>query len=449
MARALATKRLFSFLGLDHVLLLTVLSHVISIIVGPISLFVVGTFMSQVEQGYYYTFSSLITLQSFLELGFSQAIVHIASHEFGSLQFGSKGNLEGDMDSKSRLLSLLKLAVKWYAVIAVLIVTVVGAVGYYFFNLKDGNGVHWVAPWWGLCVATAINVILLPVYSFLEGCNQYLWVAVARIVTRLLASLVFCTSIIGGFGLIAGCYSVLIGTIAFVIMFCVRWKNLLKDLIGFDIVKKISWKEEIMPFQWRIALGWICGYFIFNFFAPVLFQYQGPIIAGQMGMTLIIMNSIGNVSSSWINIKTSVLGGMVSKRNWKSLDSIWLKSTIQSLLLVVLASVFFVLCFLLFEKEYKIFQRFLDIKCIIVLCVAFCLNQLIYCQNLYMRSFKKEPFLLVFIANAILTGSSIFLSAKYYTVLEVCCSFAVFICLSLICTSIIFSRKRKAWTSVA
>lgn len=34
---------------------------------------------------------------------------------------------------------------------------------------------------------------------------------------------------------------------------------------------RVSWKTEIWPLQWRIALSWLSGYFIFQLFTPILF----------------------------------------------------------------------------------------------------------------------------------------------------------------------------------
>ncbi len=45
----------------------------------------------------------------------------------------------------------------------------------------------------------------------------------------------------------------------------------------------ISWRREVWPFQWKIAVSWLCDYFIFQLFTPVLFAFRGPVEAGQDG----------------------------------------------------------------------------------------------------------------------------------------------------------------------
>ena len=53
-------------------------------------------FLSPVEQGYYYTLLSLVSLQVVFELGFSFVIQQLAAHECVHLEFGPDGSVSGD-----------------------------------------------------------------------------------------------------------------------------------------------------------------------------------------------------------------------------------------------------------------------------------------------------------------------------------------------------------------
>ena len=46
--------------------------------------------------------------------------------------------------------------------------------------------------------------------------------------------------------------------------------------------QSVSWRNEIWPFQWKIAVSWICSYFSIQIFTPVLFAYRGPAEAGRL-----------------------------------------------------------------------------------------------------------------------------------------------------------------------
>jgi len=48
---------------------------------------VIARFLTPSEQGYYYTFNSLVALQIVFELGFSFVILQLAAHERAQLSF--------------------------------------------------------------------------------------------------------------------------------------------------------------------------------------------------------------------------------------------------------------------------------------------------------------------------------------------------------------------------
>ena len=431
-------------LGLDRVVFATVSAQLLALVTGPITLYLIATFFSKTEQGYYYTFASVLALQSFLELGLGQCITNVASHEFGKLQIDKNGRIYGDLNSQHRLISLIRLSIKWYSVISILFFVLVGTGGYLFFSFQADYGIQWAIPWWSLCFVSGINIMTLPIMSLLEGCNQYLWIAYTRIIIKIGGIAFVWLSITNGAGLYTASLSTLITLLLFVILFYWKWKGFLQQAFTDSITSSISWKKEILPFQWRIALGWVCGYFTFGLFNPVLFAFQGPVVAGQMGMTMVITSSLANVASTWGYVKVSTFGMLVSKKKWLDLDELWIKSTIQSLIIAIIGSVFFLIT-MVYIKQYTFGERFLGFKEIAVLCLATIVNQIIFSQNLYMRAHRKEPFLKLFILNAILTGSAVYLAGRYFNVFVVCVVFCFFITLAMILATGIFIRRKKEW----
>lgn len=438
--------RIGRLLGLDKTVATTVLVQVISSLIGPITLYYVASFLSQEEQGFYYTFASILALQIFLELGFSQCIVNYSSHEYAKLIIHSDGTISGDPTAKSRLISLIRLSVKWYAILSLIFVLVVGVCGHLFFSFNNDYGVKWSIPWWSICLLSAFSIITLPIWAFLEGCNQYLWIARVRIMIRLAGAVTLWFCFANGAGLYAASFSLGSTTLLFFLLFHLKWKRLLRQIANENITAAVSWKKEILPLQWRIALGWISGYFIFSLFSPVLFAFQGPIVAGRMGMTWALVWSIGAVASCWINTKVSLFGILVSNKNWQDLDKLWFKSTLHT---VIIAAIGFVFAFIVIVwlKHYysSIGQRLLGYEEIIVLSLAMIVNQIIYCQNLYMRAHKKEPFLPIFVLNAVFTGIAIYVAGRYFSVLMVCVGYGFFLSLSMIFTTMFFVSLRKSW----
>src|SRR5947207_15746766 len=68
-------------LGLDRAVGFTVLARGWSSLAGLMTVALIARFLSPHEQGYFYTFGSLIALQIVFELGFAFVILQMASHE--------------------------------------------------------------------------------------------------------------------------------------------------------------------------------------------------------------------------------------------------------------------------------------------------------------------------------------------------------------------------------
>jgi hypothetical protein len=171
---------------------------------APVTLALIARNFRPDVQGYYYTFASLIALQSFFELGFQVVIVNVASHEWSRLGLGSRGEVEGDPEALSRLVSLGRLVFGWYAAAALLFVVVVTAAGFAFFSRSGHDGVAWQGPWVTQVALTGLLLWMLPFNALLEGCNQVAVVSQFRLRQAVLGNLAVWASIALGFGLWAG-----------------------------------------------------------------------------------------------------------------------------------------------------------------------------------------------------------------------------------------------------
>ncbi len=80
-------------LGLDRAVVFTVLARAWTSGSGLITVVLIARFLSPAEQGYYYTYASLIALQMVFELGFSQVVMQLASHERAHLSIGPDGSV--------------------------------------------------------------------------------------------------------------------------------------------------------------------------------------------------------------------------------------------------------------------------------------------------------------------------------------------------------------------
>ncbi len=103
-------------LGVSRAVVFSVLLKLWQGCAGLLGLFLISTYFAPEVQGFYYTFASLVALQSFVELGLYLVISNVASHEWSQLSLSKDGGIEGNPQALARLVSLGRFVFNWYAV---------------------------------------------------------------------------------------------------------------------------------------------------------------------------------------------------------------------------------------------------------------------------------------------------------------------------------------------
>jgi hypothetical protein len=433
--------------GVDRPVFYVAVGRAWSLFSGPITILLLAHFFTPKEQGYFYTFASVMALQVFLELGFGQCIVQFASHEFAHLKFLPGGALEGDPRARSRLISLGRLSLKWYGVMSLLVVLGIGMGGHCFFSIKNDPSVAWSLPWWSLSLVTGLTLAILPVGALLEGCNQLSFIYGLRTLAAMLGSLTIWTALWSGAGLFSGAIVGLAGTLMTAIVYVWRWRGLLEEFRHTPNPKgeTISWRHEIWPFQWRIAVSWLSGYFIFNFFTPVLFYFHGPVVAGQMGMTMQLVNSLGALASSWTNPKGPRYGMLISQRRFEELDRLFFKTTAQVVGVCVAGGVVLLLALVFVREHFAFGSRFLGLGPASLLVLANVVNQIISSQAIYLRAHKKEPLMWLSVWTAVTTAGFVIVLGRPYGAWGVCLAYSLVQVTVLVGAGFVWKHCRRVW----
>lgn len=446
--------KLFLSWGIDKAIAFTVIARGWSVLAGPVTLLFLAAFLSPEEQGFYYTFASILALQVFFELGLSFVILQFASHERAGLEWAEDGTLTGDQIAKSRLSSLLKVSLTWYSVVAVLVVLVVLPAGFVFFGSQHvtGTAINWQLPWVLIVLVTAGTLCITPFYAVLQGLGQVEQVAFIQVCQNVAGSLLLWFSLSQGWGLFATPLFLSIGLVWGVCWLYFKKRRLLLDLLHKRSIVAgpeghIGWWGEVWPFQWKIAVSWVSGYFIFQLFNPVLFAFYGPIAAGQMGMSISIMNSISTVAIAWVDTKAAPFGSLIAKGDFKMLDRLFFPCLRQSLAVLILGGAAFWLGSLgLHLAHLSLAQRILDPLPMGLLLAAAIVNHIVFAQAVYLRAHKQEPFLWLSITIAVLVGlSTYFLGQSLGATGMMAGYFVVNLILGLGAGTAIFIRKRHLW----
>jgi len=144
--------------GLDFHVLVTLLFRGWGIVAGGATVFLLPLWLSPTEQGYYFTFASVLALQIFFELGLNQIVMQLVSHEVAHLTETTDGRLTGNESHLGRLSSLARLIRRWYGVSAMLFALIGGVAGAVFFSQKGAEPMSvWLGIWVVLICATAAN----------------------------------------------------------------------------------------------------------------------------------------------------------------------------------------------------------------------------------------------------------------------------------------------------
>jgi hypothetical protein len=441
--------RVAHLLGIDRAVAFTVLARSWTIVSGGLTILLIARFLNPSQQGYYYTFASLVSLQTVFELGFSFVILQLAAHERAALTFQPGGLIEGDEEAHSRLASILQKAVLWYTVAALLMTFALIFLGYRFFSVhtQAGPKIDWGRPWISVVLASLFTFQFDPVFSFMEGCGFVARVAQMRLTQAILGSFLGWTALVIGHGLYSPAAIISGQAIAGGVFLFSQRKILLPLLRRNCENDRVSWSSEIWPFQWRMAVSFLCSYLIIPLFNPVLFAYRGASEAGRMGMSLTIATSLGTVAYAWVNTKAAPFGTLIARKDFSSLDRIFFRALFQSLFLLFFAEFLFIFIVEVSKQFYPQFSaRLLPIPLLIALLLATLLNQVLNSEALYLRSHKREPLLRLSILVAAITCISTLTSARIWGATGVTVGYLLFGgILYLLGGTYLFLKYRAQW----
>jgi hypothetical protein len=437
--------RLKHALGLDRAIAYTVLARVVQILGSTGTVLLILRFLTPIEQGYYYTLLGLASLQMVFELGFSFVILQMAAHECARLSFRVDGGMEGDANALARLSSILQKTLRWYSLASVILCVSLLPAGAYFFSrhARVEPAVAWKGPWGVLAFATVVFFLLNPFVSFLEGCGQVWQVGRMRFGQAVLGAGMSWGMLLSHHGLYSpgtaiAAYAVV--SAAFVWLWRRPLLRLLRDRINGGAV---SWQAEVWPFQWRIAVSWICSYLSVQIFTPMLFANRGPTEAGQFGMSLSITVYLSTLVLAWMSTKATPFGKMIARGEFQELSRLFFRTLRQSLMVLVGMSA---LCELgVIGLPYVlpgVAVRMVS-PGIFVLMLLTCISGfVVQSMAIYLRSFKREPFLAQSTIVAVLTLTFVALAAKTWGVAGGAASYFLSTgVIGLVYGTVVFRRK--------
>ena len=124
-------KRIALIVGIDKAIIYTSSAKIIQALGGIVSVLMIAKFLTGAEQGFYYTFASILAIQVFFELGLNGIITQYVAHEAVYLKLHNECYI-GSEKHLSRMASLLHFCIKWYVFFGWIFF---GSVNYYWIYL--------------------------------------------------------------------------------------------------------------------------------------------------------------------------------------------------------------------------------------------------------------------------------------------------------------------------
>lgn len=378
---------------------------------GPITLlFIAGTFTPEL-QGWFYTLSSLLALQTLCDLGLSNTLLHAASHAWARLERRPDGTLAGDDEALAELAAIRRGGRTWFAKISLLFLVVAGAGGIAFLG-GAATTIAWQLPWLVAVGCAAGSLLLTGDQAILEGCGQVAAVHRQRLWQAMAGNVVVWIGLLTGVQLWIVALSVGVRLASEVWFVRVAYRPFWGGLLQAAKTSGAHWQTVVWPLQWRAAIHSLMVFLAYQLFVPILFRTHGPEAAGQFGMTWSILVTLQSAASVWVQTRTSAFGVLVRQRQFAQLDTTYRRVVLASsigLAAGVLATVSVVagldLAAHLWPESpdgvrgpvwliQRLHQRLLPPWPTLLLGLGVLAIHLPQCQTIYLRSFLRDPLLL-------------------------------------------------------
>lgn len=353
-------------------------------------------------QGFYFTFIGFGILLQLCDFGLSYASLQAATRLKAT-------------DREAAIVPLARRALAINAGVTFVAWLVVAALGWIVFDRAEGHDdIAWRTPWACFVALVAINQLSGPYLFLVEGGVSVRRAWRFRLIQEcgsgavLLAVLVLHGELWGLVGYYAA-RSALAGW--WVVRAPLRLER--ARAVVADVAR---WRDDLWPFQWRVGIGAISGYLVFQAFGPMLFTLQGAEGAGRFSMSLSIMNAIVMVTTAWPVSQAAHFGALVSRGERDELMRRWSRVLVRSTALAALIGIALAGGLALLDGQAPaIAARFAAWPATVALIATAVLHHAIACLSVVLRAQGRDPLLLFNVGGGVLVLVAMTVAAAHGT----------------------------------
>lgn len=398
--RAVA-QRLAGSLGLTRGVSWTLAGRVWSLIAGVVTIVLIARALTPAGQGTYYVISSLLAAQVFAELGLNFVLVQRTARAAAPLTVGPDLTFSGPAEAIGAVGALLRFGTRWFLVGGALFGVVGGLVGAALL-MQGAQGDPPLLPWLVAAAGATVLLASLGPLAVFEGSGFVAEVAAIRFAAGASGAVATWGALNSG----AGIWAVAVAPwVSGVVTWGVSWHRLgapWRDLLARAGGHSVAWREEILPFQLRIAASWLAGYFVSQAPTALLFAAHRSEDAGRYGMSMSIASAVGTVASSWLYPAQPQLVRLTALRDVRSLDDLFARTVRRTLLIGGVCAVTLVaaVALLPISPAAAYVGRVLPVGGFAALMTGLLGSVLAACFAAYARAGGGEPFLVISLASA-------------------------------------------------
>ena len=398
---------------MNNDLISSFINSVWKIIAGPILLIAIPLFMTSIEQGYWYTFTSIAALAIFADLGFTTIILQFVAHEFAHLRFSENNVIYGDDYHLWRLSSFFRFVLSWLCKVEMIIFPIILVVGYFFLSTK-GDNVDWQLPWIIYALSSAAVFFNSALLSFFEGCNSVGLLQKIRFKISLVSTLITLCFLYFGWNIYSLAFS-LMGNFFVGQFFIIKFfYKPIKQMLFITSSERYNWWPEFSALIWRYAISWSSGYLIFQMFTPLAFFFHGAEFAGKVGISIAMWTAGFTVSNTWMTAINPRLNMLIAMRNWQELDRIFNQGLIRSMVTMIVGGCGYFIVYFMLAEHVRFFERVLSPFVMAILFISWIMQLYINTLAIYLRAHKKEPLMFLSFISGIYIAITTFFCAIYF-----------------------------------
>lgn len=363
--------------------------------------------LSPREQGLFYAFQSLSTIQSIVVLGFGFIILQ------QSARILKKSNsTTEELLNNTEFAKLLSFASSWYIGIISIAIVVLFVYGKLILGSITSQTEYFA--WIVFGIGALIQTISNGFQNLTEGIGNVFYVACLNLFTSIVSIGSLAFFLITDFGIWAQSLSMIIGATSMLCAYIYvnrKITTLLRPNLNW--IHDRTWMQSIIKFQAKMALSTVAAFFAFNTFIPAILRIRGPEEAGKYGLALQICNSLSGIAITTMTYHRNKWGVLAATARVNQL-----LSEMSRVLLVVVTlfsiSFFSVGLFLYSSTQTVIPQhRIPAIPVFLLIGLAALFQAASNVLGQAARSFSDEPMLPVSIAYAGIMFLGVFLAIPH------------------------------------